>query len=101
MSELSNEELAMRIAAGEKVLKLQLWQQLEKLIKIKANKFYYACSLNGVARFEEDDLIQEAYFAMLKAVEYYNQDKQKARIIKYPSYKIQAILYQLKYHYDY
>jgi len=75
MSELSNEELAMRIAAGEEKLKLQLWQQLEKLIKIKANRFYYACSINGVARFEEDDLVQESYFAMLKAVEYYNQDR--------------------------
>lgn len=74
MSELSNEELAVQIVAGEEKLKLQLWQQLEKLIKIKANKFYYACSINGVARFEENDLIQEAYFAMLKAVEYYNQD---------------------------
>lgn len=74
MSELSNEELAMRIAAGEEKLKLQLWQQLEKLIKIKANRFYYACSINSVARFEEDDLVQESYFAMLKAVEYYNQD---------------------------
>ena len=71
MSELSNEELAMRIAAGEKNLTLQLWQQIENFVKAQAIKYYVCCDIDGTASFEVDDLIQEAYFALIQAIEYF------------------------------
>lgn len=67
MSELSNEELAMRIAAGEKNLTLQLWKQIENFVKAQAIKYYVCCDIDGTASFEVDDLIQEAYFALIQA----------------------------------
>lgn len=71
MSELSNEELAMRIAAGEKNLTLQLWKQIENFVKAQAIKYYVCCDIDGTASFEVDDLIQEAYFALIQAIEYF------------------------------
>lgn len=75
MSKLSNEELAMRIKKGEKELLPTLWEQAKNLIAWKAQRYFNHCSALGTLHYELDDLIQEAYFAMLKAVEYYNQDR--------------------------
>lgn len=76
MCEVSNEELAIRIAAGETELILQLWHQVEWLIKLLACRYINADSLNGIVRYELDDLMQEAYFAMLEAVNYYKPEKE-------------------------
>ena len=74
MFEMSNEDLAIRIADGEKELTLQLWLQVEKFIAVRAKSYFSACKLNGSISFEIDDLIQEAYFAMLAAVKYFNPE---------------------------
>ena len=71
MSELSNEELAMRIKNGEKELLPTLWEQVKNLIAWKAQRYFNHCSTLGTLHYELDDLIQESYFAMLQAIEYY------------------------------
>ena len=71
MSELSNEELAMRIKNGEKELIPILWEQVKNLIAWKAQRYFNHCSILGTLHYELDDLIQESYFAMLQAIEYY------------------------------
>ena len=76
MYEMSNEELAVRIAAGETDLIIQLWKQVEKLIKIIAYRYFTANSINGTVRYELDDLIQESYFAVLEAVKLYDPEKE-------------------------
>lgn len=72
---MTNEELAVLIQQGHKEYISELYSQVEKFIKSKANKFYrefaIKCSRCGV---ELDDLIQEGYFAMLDAVKGYKPE---------------------------
>jgi RNA polymerase sporulation-specific sigma factor len=73
---MENEELAVRIQAGETALISALWEQTERLIKLIAYKFYSGnkdrCTAVGV---EADDLYQQGYFALLKAVKAYDASK--------------------------
>jgi RNA polymerase sporulation-specific sigma factor len=74
---MSNEELALLIQQGQQQYIPQLYTQVEKFIRMKANSFYrnsaIKCSRCGV---ELDDLIQEGYFAMLEAVKGYKQENE-------------------------
>lgn len=67
---MSNEELAQRIKAGEKGAAAMLWQNIKNLVYKLAYRYMTlkkeACTASGVSI---DDLAQEAYIAMLKAVE--------------------------------
>lgn len=83
MCEVSNEELAIRIAAGETELVLQLWERMESFVKAQAKKYYMSCDIDGVARFEVDDLIQEAYFALLQAIEYFPKTNGQCKFSTY------------------
>ncbi|SCI90834.1 RNA polymerase sigma factor rpoD [uncultured Ruminococcus sp.] len=65
----SNEQLALRIKAGEDVADnmLKLWQQNQGMIEELAGKYCHMA--------EKEDLKQEAYFAICKAVDSYDPDK--------------------------
>lgn len=67
---MTNEELAMRIKSGETELMSELWSQVCRFVYKQANKFYVAyedrCKNMGV---EVEDLEQEGYIAIYKAVE--------------------------------
>lgn len=66
---MSNEQLVLRIRAGENVAEnmLALWQQCRVIIVELARKY------SAVA--EQEDLEQEAYFAISKAVDSYDHEK--------------------------
>lgn len=71
--ELSNEELVIQIKAGKSELISQLWEQVYKFIKLKAGIYYkkhveLSYGFNG---YEEEDLVQQGYFAMLNAIDYF------------------------------
>lgn len=67
---MTNEELALRIAAGEEDLIIDLWEQVEKFVNWQANRFFFGyqdrCKQLSI---ELDDLHQEGYFAMMNAIE--------------------------------
>lgn len=65
----TNEELVLSIQAGEnqKEIMLQLWKQNKGFIAKLAQKYQ--------GYVDVEDLIQEGYIALYKAVEYYNQDE--------------------------
>lgn len=72
---MTNEELSILIRQGNREYIPLLYTQIEKLLKAKARSFYnkypIICSRCGIAL---DDLIQEGYFAMLDAVNYYKPE---------------------------
>ena len=73
--EISNEELAARIKAGEKKLTDQLWQQIEAFVWFRARSFYNLCDMHGLVRVELEDLVQQSYIAMVEAVHYFEPEK--------------------------
>ena len=72
---MTNEELAQRIKAGEKDLIGQLWEQTERLLRFLIERELVAtdkaerAEAAGVTR---EDLLQEAFFALMQAVEAYD-----------------------------
>ena len=74
--QLSNEDLAIRIQAGENDLISQLWDQVYRFIRQQA-RIHMRITNNaygGAVGYEEDDLVQQSYFALLRAVKYYKAD---------------------------
>ena len=73
---MTNEELAQAIQAGDASLLTPLWEQVEKLIRLLANKCYIKwksrCLSMGLT---QDDLYQQGYFAVLDAIKYFNIEK--------------------------
>ncbi len=69
---MTNEELVERIQAGETELIEQLWGQIEGLCALHANRVFRALPSTAVCDF--DDLCQCGFFAMLKAIEYFDPD---------------------------
>ena len=65
---MSNEELVAVIQSGEDRMG-ELWQQVERLVRWKANRIITA--LNGRGGVEFDDLYQSGYPAMVAAVDSY------------------------------
>lgn len=70
---MSNEELAVKIQSGETELMGQLWEQLEKMVKWKAN--HVLVILGDSKRIEFDDLFNSGFLALDQAVKGYNPDK--------------------------
>lgn len=70
--EKSNEELATLIKQGDNGYMPQLWEQVRKIVVMIAKKYFNR--LENKCGLELDDLIQEGYFGVLKAVEYYDPD---------------------------
>ena len=67
---MSNEELAIAIRQGGQGRTLELWEQVNGLVKRKAMQIMTALQLSGNPRgVEFDDLYQTGYLAMVAAVE--------------------------------
>lgn len=73
---MSNEALALLIQSGSQEDLATLWNQIRDFICLWCNRYFNAraeqCRAAGV---EVDDLIQESYFAMLKAIDSYRPEK--------------------------
>ena len=73
---MSNEELALAIQQGEEGRTLELWEQVNGLVKRKAMQIMTALQLSGNPRgVEFDDLYQTGYLAMVAAVETYSPER--------------------------
>lgn len=73
--ERTNEELAMLIQSGQKEHVLRLWAQVVDFVRYMADRYL----LDYPKRCQEfrDDLINESYFSLMKAVEGYDEEKGK------------------------
>jgi len=73
---MTNEELAIKIHAGETELLPVLWDQIEKVVKMLAWRFYQThrerCDSFGVS---VDDLYQQGYFGFLESVKNYDDEQ--------------------------
>lgn len=73
---MTNEELVIKIKAGETGLMSELWLKVENFVYSQARKFYKSwsarCSQMGI---ELEDLYQEGYFAIQQAVDGYDSNK--------------------------
>ena len=73
---MSNEELALAIRQGDQGRTLELWEQVNGLVKRKALQIMTALQLSGNPRgVEFDDLYQTGYLAMVAAVETYSPER--------------------------
>lgn len=73
---MSNEELVAVIQSGATERVRELWEQVERLVKWKANQIMTALDLRGSpCGVEFDDLVQSGYLAMVAAVDSYRPDK--------------------------
>lgn len=70
---MTNEEIAVRIQAGETELLPVLWEQVERFVSQMAGKAAWAAG--HVTSF--DDLRQCGYLALVDAVKGYSEDKGK------------------------
>lgn len=64
---MTNEELARRIQQGERDLLLQLWEQVRRFARDRAFRWHRATGGRGGVTL--DDLEQEAFIALLEALE--------------------------------
>lgn len=72
---MSNEELAAEIQAGHTERLGELWEQIEGLVKWKAQRIVTALELRGCScGVEYDDLVQCGYLALAAAVETYKPE---------------------------
>lgn len=71
---MTNEELATLIQKGDDGYLPALWEQLRKLIRMKAEQYHRQFLLNGGGCYcvDVDDLTQCGYYAVLDAVKYYS-----------------------------
>lgn len=67
----SNEELAERSKHGDEKAVLELWENLENFIDMKTSQFMRYIH---DAAIDRDDLKQASYFAMLRAINYYDSN---------------------------
>lgn len=70
---MTNEELVAEIRKGDAEAIAQLWKQCFGYIKKVAIR--WAMAWEGRSDFDEEDLIQSAFFALCKAVEGFQEDK--------------------------
>ncbi len=69
---MSNEELAIEIRTGKTELQSTLWMQIKGFIIQEAARFYFKCP--GIGGVEIEDLVQSAYFAMLSAIDAFEEN---------------------------
>lgn len=72
---MTNEELAIRIKAGEADLTLQLWTQVEKFVAMKARQYVRRSNQSGYSLndYDHEDLTQSGYFAVVVAAQRYDE----------------------------
>ena len=71
ISAISNEELATRIQKGERDLMPELWQQVEKFVRLMARKRF--AQLPATSGLELDDLYNTGYIAVVEAVNRFDE----------------------------
>ena len=90
---MTNEQLVAKIQAGETNLMPTLWEQVEKFTNQQAgkflNKYYERCTLVGIAL---EDLQQEAYLGIHKAVRQYDANK-GVKFLTYAGYHLMSRFY--------
>lgn len=88
---ITNEELAIKVKQGDKGAELQLWEQVQRFIKVKAVR----CLPDdgSTNRIELDDLMQAGYIAMLSAVKDFNHESGYA-FITYLAYHLKSAFAQ-------
>lgn len=70
---MTNEELVIRIQAGEQHLMGELWEQVAGLVKWKAHRIMTILDSTGInSGVEFDDLYQSGYLALVAAVKTYS-----------------------------
>ena len=69
---MTNEELAEKIHEGDESMIPQLWAQVERLVRWKANRTLHA--LGGAGGVEFGDLYNSGYLAFVDAVKTYTLD---------------------------
>lgn len=69
---MTNEELVLLIKGGEKERMADLWEQNKKLLRKLVSKYRFRAAM---LCYDMDDLTQEAYFALERAVNAYNPEK--------------------------
>lgn len=83
---MSNEELALRIQAGEWALMAELWRQVQRLA-VKLILRYAPDYTRRGNIVDLDDMTQAAYIAVHEAVQDYREDK-PFRFVSYLSYHV-------------
>jgi len=84
---VTNEELAIKIKRGFLELLPTLWEQVQRLVYIYANRYFTLCGdAFSRAGIEVEDLVQEGYFALLDAVQAYEPERgyKLTTYLKYP-----------------
>lgn len=73
---VTNEELAILIQNGDEEYLPVLWEQVRRLIRMRAEQYYRKFRMNGGCNYAVDaeDLAQNGYYAVLNAVKYYSSD---------------------------
>lgn len=96
---ISNELLVERIKAGEEKYIPDLWLKVRKFITLEAKKQLsnYPEHYQGSEAGLENDMVNEAFFAFIKAVNDYNPAKGK--FITYLGYKIKPSFNRVLYGY--
>ena len=84
---MNNEELANNIQNGNKELIIDLWEQVEKFIRLKADERAAAINNKDIA----DDLYQSGYFALLNAVKSFD-DSRGMNFLSYLKYHLKTCL---------
>ena len=71
----TNEQIAIRIRAGDRTEIAHLWERLERFFRQQSGRFYRrhetACRYAGI---EPDDLLQSCFIALYRAVQDYNPE---------------------------
>lgn len=70
---MTNEELALLVQSGKRKYMADLWEQNKKLLTKLASRFLFRATL---LCYDMEDLIQESYFALERAVEDYDPEKE-------------------------
>ncbi len=92
---MTNEELVLRIKAGEKSLMDELWAQVCNFVYQQAHKFYNTylsrCKAFGL---EYEDIQQEGFLAVYKAVEGY-QPEHEVVFLTYAGYCLKQAFFAI------
>jgi RNA polymerase sigma factor, sigma-70 family len=87
---MTNEELVLRIKAGETALMTDLWAQVERFVYRQAHKFFNSyrdrCTQLGL---QVEDLAQEGYFGIHKAVELFDSER-AGTFLTYAGYQLKT-----------
>ena len=85
---MSNEQMAELIKSGNKDLLPALWENVRNFVYMYCNRFYLSqLKLCQAANIDIDDLAQEGYFSLLKAVKSYDPEK-GYKLLTYMSYHL-------------